>query len=94
MTAATPRDKEALQRHAAALRAEADALATDYSRRTWWRFVLVFFPIPFVLVVLRLEVDTWHYYLFGGAYFGLAALLYRIDTRAADRCTCAARAWT
>ena len=48
MAAGSARDTGSLQRHAAALRAEADALVEAYRRRTWWRFVLVFFPIPFV----------------------------------------------
>src|SRR6185503_20253089 len=83
---------EALRQRASALRAEADALTDAYRRRTWWRFALVFIPIPFILVLLRLEIDAWHYYLFGAAYLGLSAVLYSIDTRASDRCDVAERA--
>ncbi len=92
MTDGLPRDTEALQRRATALRAEADGLAATYARRTWWRFVLVFFPIPFVLVLLRLEVEVWHYYVFGAAYLSFSVVLYRTDTRAAERCSAAVRA--
>ena len=85
-------DIDALQRRASALRAEADALTKAYRHRTWWRFALVFIPVPFVLVLLRLEIEAWHYYLFGAAYLGLSALLYAIDSRASDRCDVAERA--
>lgn len=83
---------EALQQRASTLRAKADALATAYQRATWFRFTLVFFPVPFVLVLLRLEVESWTYYLFGGAYVGFSALLYVIDGRASERCDAAAKA--
>ena len=55
------------------------------------RFSLVFIPVPFVLVLLRLEIEAWHYYLFGAAYIGLSALLYVIDGRASHRCDAAER---
>jgi hypothetical protein len=85
-------DVEALQRRALALRAEADALTRAYRRSTWWRFTLVFFPVPFVLVLLRLEIESWTYYIFGGAYLGFSALLYIWDSRASTRCDRAAAA--
>ena len=81
-------DDEALHR-AAALRAEADALANRYRRATWVRFTLVFFPVPFVVVLLRLQVESWIYALYGGAYVGLSALLYVWDGKARDRCAVA-----
>jgi hypothetical protein len=85
-------DTEALQRRAATLRAEADALTGAYRRSTWIRFTAVFFPVPFVVVLLRLEIEPWHYFLFGGAYIGFSALLYAWDTRSSDRCDAAERA--
>ena len=85
-------DIDALRRRASALRAEADALTNAYRRSTWWRFALVFIPVPFVLVLLRLEIEAWHYYLFGAAYIGLSAFLYTIDSKASDRCDAAAQA--
>jgi len=87
-----PADPEDLHRRASALRAEANALANAYQRATWFRFTLVFFPVPFVLVLVRLEIDSWAYYLFGAAYLGFSALLYRWDSRASDKCTAAERA--
>ena len=74
-----------LQQRATETRAQAKALTDAYNRRTWYRFTAVFFPIPFVLVLMRLEVDYWHYYLAGGGYILFAALLYSYDTRFSDR---------
>jgi hypothetical protein len=83
---------EALQRQASALAAEAQALTEAYRRATWIRFTLVFFPVPFVVVLLRLDLEAWHYYLAGAAYLGFSALLYSLDSRASDRCDEAVRA--
>jgi hypothetical protein len=83
---------EVLQQRASTLRAQADALTTAYRRATWVRFSLVFFPIPFVVLLLRLEIESWTYFIFGGAYLGLSALLYVIDTRASERCDAAGKA--
>jgi hypothetical protein len=85
---------EVLEHRASTLRAEADALTAAYQRATWLRFALVFIPIPFVIVLLRLEIESWTYFLFGGAYLGLSALLYVIDSRASDRCNAAESAAT
>lgn len=84
-------DVAALQRRATALRAEANALAMAYQRTSWLRFFLVFFPIPFVVVLVRLQIESWTYILFGGAYLGFSALLYVWDSRASDRCKAAER---
>ena len=85
---------EGLRQRAEILRAEADALTSAYQRTTWWRFTLVFFPIPFVIVLLRLEIESWTYFVFGAAYLGFSALLYVIDSRASDRCEAAESAAT
>ena len=82
-------DIEVLHRRASSLRAEADALADRYRRTTWLRFTLVFFPVPFVVVLLRLHIESWMYFLFGGAYLGFSALLYVWDSRASARCDAA-----
>ncbi len=88
---ATARHHELRQR-ASALRAEANALTARYRRQTWARFALVFIPVPLVLVLLRLQIEAWHYFLFGGAYIGSSALLYTVDRRASDRCDAADKA--
>jgi len=87
-----PATSQDLQRRAASLRAEANALTNAYQRTTWFRFTLVFFPVPFVLVLLRLEVEYWSYYIFGAAYVGFSALLYVWDSRASDKCNAAEKA--
>jgi hypothetical protein len=88
---ATARHQE-LQQRASSLRAEATALTATYRRTTWIRFALVFIPIPFVLVLLRLQLEAWHYVLFGAAYIVCSARLYVIDGRASDRCDAADKA--
>jgi hypothetical protein len=85
-------DIEALRRRASTLRAEADALTNTYRRATWVRFTLVFFPVPFVVVLLRLHIESWMYFIFGGAYLLFSALLYVWDSRASARCDAAERA--
>jgi hypothetical protein len=85
-------DIEVLRRKASVLRAEADALTNAYRRATWMRLTAVFFPVPFVVVVLRLQIESWTYFLFGGAYLVFSALLYIWDGRASDRCNAAERA--
>jgi hypothetical protein len=92
MRANQTEDLEALQRQAATLAAEAEALTETYQRATWVRFTLVFFPVPFVVLLLRLELESWHYYLAGAAYLGFSAFLYSLDSRASDKCDEAVRA--
>ena len=92
MRATETQDLEALQRQASALATEARALTEAYRRATWIRFTLVFFPVPFVVVLLRLDLEAWHYYIAGAAYLGFSALLYSLDSRASDKCDEAMRA--
>ena len=85
-------DTEALRRKAVAMRGEADALMRVYRRATWIRFTLVFFPVPFVVLLLRLQLEAWHYFVAGSAYLLFSALLYVWDSRESDRCDAAVRA--
>ena len=85
-------DLESLHQEASTLAAKAQALTETYRRATWVRFTLVFFPVPFVVVLLRLQLESWHYYLAGGAYLGFSAFLYSWDSRESDRCDEAVRA--
>ena len=78
-------DIEALQRQATALKAKADATTRAYDRATWVRFVLVFFPVPFVVVLFRLSLETWHYYVAGALFIIFAAVLFAIDGAAAAK---------
>ena len=74
-----------LHRHAAQSKAAADKAVRAYDRNTWIRFTLVFFPVPFVLVLLRLQIEAWGYYVAGGSLVALAALLFALDRAAAAR---------
>ena len=85
-------DIEALQRQAADLQTKADALSHSYDRWTWFRFFLVFFPVPFVVLLLRFELEGWHYIIAGGAYLVFSAILYSLDTARSDECDKAVRA--
>ena len=86
------KDLETLRQEASALAAKAQVLTETYRRATWVRFTLVFFPVPFVVVLLRLQLESWHYFLGGGAYLGFSALLYSWDSRESERCNEAVRA--
>ncbi len=90
--AAQTEELDALQRRAADLAAKAQALTDAYQRSTWYRFTAVFFPIPFVVVLMRLDLESWHYVVAGAGYLGFSALLYSYDSRASDRCDEAMRA--
>jgi len=81
-TGAEPPD---LKRRADELSQRAAALNDAYNRVTWYRFTAVFFPIPFVVVLMRLNLDYWHYYIAGGGYLLFGMALYVIDDRASDR---------
>jgi len=74
-----------LERHATRLKAQADGMERAYGRATWVRFVLVFFPIPFVLVLMRLHIDAWAYCVAGGLIILFGGILYVIDGRASAK---------
>lgn len=76
---------EALRREAATLTAAADAARRTYDRGTWRRLALVFFPVPFIVVLFRLQIEAWAYYAAGLALFVSAALMVALDGRAQAR---------
>ncbi|MBV9834602.1 MAG: hypothetical protein JO055_09365 [Alphaproteobacteria bacterium] len=82
----------ALQQRAAALEAEAEAVTRRYNRTTWIRFTITFFPVPLVVVIMRLRVESWVYYIYGAAIVALAVSMYMLDGAARDRCTAAIKA--
>ena len=85
-------DLSGLQQRAVALESHAEARAQAYQRATWIRFVGVFFPIPFIVVLLRLEMAAWTYYVWGALLLVGGAVLYVIDTAASTRVDEAAEA--
>jgi hypothetical protein len=78
-------DLSGLQQRAIALETHAAAEAQAYQRATWIRFVGVFFPIPFIVVLLRLEMAAWTYYVWGALIVLGGGTLYVIDTAASTR---------
>ncbi len=78
-------DLPGLQQRAIGLESHAQAKTHAYQRATWIRFVGVFFPIPFIVVLLRLEMAAWTYYVWGGLLVLSGAVLYVIDTAASTR---------
>jgi uncharacterized membrane protein len=83
---------EDLLRQASALTVQAEARARSYQRSTWIRFVGVFFPVPFVVVLFRLDLEAWAYYVAGALFIVSAAVLYTIDSAASDKVDAAAKA--
>jgi hypothetical protein len=83
---------ERLQRQAVALRAQAEKMTRTYNRSTWIRFVLVFFPIPFVVVLFRLDIEAWAYYVAGALIIASGAVLYTFDSAASDKTDAAVQA--
>jgi hypothetical protein len=78
-------DLLSLQQRALALQSHAEARTQAYQRATWIRFVGVFFPIPFIVVLLRLEMAAWTYYVWGALIVLGGGVLYVIDTAASTR---------
>jgi hypothetical protein len=81
-----------LQRQADALEASAEALTRSYNRATWIRFLLVFIPVPFVVLLLRLYLDAWGYYAAGALFIVAGAALFSFDSAASAKCDAASRA--
>jgi hypothetical protein len=76
---------EVLKRRAFDSQAEARAAVRAYGRASWIRFAATFIPVPLVVVVFRLHLVDWHYYILGGAFIVIAMLMYGLDTQAATR---------
>jgi hypothetical protein len=81
-----------LQRQASALEAKAEAMTRAYNRSTWIRFLLVFIPVPFVVLLFRLYLDAWGYYAAGAAFIVAGAVLFSLDSAASAKCDAATRA--
>ena len=74
-----PEKLSALKRYAVQSREAADKAVRTYNRNTWIRFTLVFFPVPFVLVLMRLQIEAWGYYVAGALFIASASGLYMFD---------------
>src|SRR5215475_383275 len=84
--------RERLRQQAVELAARAERITEHYNRTTWFRLVLVFFPIPFVVVLLRLEIEAWGYYVAGALLILEWAGLYMLDGKESARADAAVAA--
>lgn len=92
MESVLARDLETLNREAATSQAEAEVAIRSYDRGSSIRLALVFFPVPFVVLLVRLHLEAWGYYVAGGLLVASAALLFVLDRAAAARRDHAVRA--
>jgi len=76
---------ESLRRQAFERQAKARGAVRAYNRATWMRFAAVFIPVPLVVVLFRLHLDAWHYYILGGAFIVIAVLMYALDGAAVTK---------
>ena len=72
-------DLQALQRAALDLRRKAEAVTQTYERTAWIRYTAIWIPIPFVVLLLRFHMEAWHYYLAGGMFIAVGAVIYAMD---------------
>ena len=75
-------DIETLRRQAEAWAEKAEAAARTFDRATWVRFFLLFFPIPFGVLLFRLHLEAWHYYAAGALGIVFTTLLVVLDRSA------------
>lgn len=85
MSGEAPPDLDTLRREMWTRQRQARAAVRVYNRGSWIRFALVFIPVPLIVVIFRLYLEAWHYYVLGGAFIFFAGLLYVLDDRAAAR---------
>jgi len=83
---------ERLREQASELAARAAEMTDHYNRTTWIRLVMVYFPIPFVVVMFRLELEAWAYYVAGALIIVSGAVLYTLDSAASAKVDAAAAA--
>lgn len=76
---------EMLRSCSAALEQRAQAATRTYNRGTWIRFALVFIPIPLAVMLFRLHLEAWGYYVAGAAVFVSATVLFILDSAAAAK---------
>jgi membrane protein required for beta-lactamase induction len=68
-----------------ALRLQADAAIAAYERTAWVKYVAVFIPVPFVVLLLRHRLDAWGYGLAGTAFVALAIGVLVLDRAAVNK---------
>lgn len=72
-------DLQALQQNALDSRRKADAATQTYDRTAWIRYAAIWVPIPFLVLLLRLHMEAWHYYIAGALFIIVGAVIYAMD---------------
>jgi len=75
-------DLEVLQGRASDLKRKADAATQTYDRTCWIKYGAIFIPIPFVVLLLRLHLEAWGYYVAGALFIAVAVAMYAMDLAA------------
>jgi hypothetical protein len=75
-------DLATLQRRVSDLARDADAATQAYDRTFWIRYAAIFVPIPFVVLLFRLHMQSWHYYVAGALFLAAMLVIYAIDLAA------------
>ena len=75
-------DLKTLQQHVSDLARKADAATQIYDRTAWIRYGAIWIPIPFVVLLFRLHMQAWHYYVAGALFLGVALVMYATDLAA------------
>lgn len=79
ITTARVADLEALQRHVSDLARKADEATQTYDSTAWIRYAAIFVPVPFLLLLVRLHIQAWHYYVAGAMFVTVALVMYAMD---------------
>jgi len=72
-------DLEGLQRLVSDLKRKADAATQAYERKAWITYGAIFIPIPFVVLLLRLHLEAWGYYVAGALFMAVLVAGYAMD---------------
>ncbi|HEX6720346.1 MAG TPA: hypothetical protein VF107_02190 [Burkholderiaceae bacterium] len=76
---------EMLQRNLAELQRQADAAARLGNRSAAIGYAAIFIAIPFVVVLFRLHLQSWHYYVAGGLFLLGALVTHALELAAMTR---------
>lgn len=78
-------DLGTLQRRVTDLVRIADAATQTYDRTAWIRYGAIWVPIPFAVLLFRLDLQVWHYYLAGALFLVVALAMYAMDLVAVEK---------
>jgi hypothetical protein len=92
MGTAQVQNLEALQRHVSDLAREADAATRMGDRTTWIGYATIFIAIPFVVVLFRLHMQAWHYWVAAALFVLGAVVTHAMELASMTKCDQAAQA--